>query len=520
MTLDIDLPRSRAVLLGVSFFPRDSERLPALPSVRNNLRDLSRLLADPEVMGFDSRHIVVVDDRPSSEMLSRLAEVAVDAEDTLVVYYAGHGLIGGTQLYLTGSDSSERMIEFDGMPFERLRKALNASPARKRILILDCCYSGRAAELMGTTKAMLQANIEDIEGAYVLASSGGTEAAVAPEGARHTAFTGELVRILEHGIEGAAATLRLSEMYRELLLSLRRNPKLPEPQQSASKTVGEMGFAHNRAFVPKATEAAPDRAPRPPPAAAEELGQWHGDLVDRLEQQAQIIEALQRRVAQHSPAQAGSFAHSEAAQGVAEDQAALVRQSSDHPDREMKTYFDLLEKQQTRIAELERALTRLQRPPPVPPRRSGETKDPSKSPLRMRFGLSLAEFAHALVGFSKPDFPPPRKPASRTPEEIRPDTTATRCIGLGAQVAIIGVAFFVQAAFIGVMMQIAPQGPITTSVAEDMALISGFCGGAGLLCWSWLLWRYHKSHPLFCSIALPHFTSMQAVGFVSALLYI
>lgn len=505
MTVDIDLPRSRAVLLGVSFFPRDPERLPALPAVRNNLRDLARLLADPDVMGLDSRHIVVVDDRPSTEMLSRLADVASDAEDTLVVYYAGHGLIGGTQLYLTGTDSSERTIEFDGMPFDRLRKALNASPARKKVLILDCCYSGRAAELMGTTKAMLQASIDDIQGAYVLASSGATEAAVAPEGARHTAFTGELVRILEHGVPGTAATLKLPEIYRELFVILRRNPKLPEPQQSASKTVGEMDFVYNRAFAAERSQAAPEKAPEPPRAATEEHEQWRDKLFAQLEQQARMIETLQQQVAQRSPAQAEKLAHTEAAEGLAEDQTAFAREVTDDPDAKIKPYADLLEKQQERIAELERALVEVQRQPP----RTGDTEGASKGSFWGAFGFSLARLAHALG----PRPVSPRLPMSALLQAVRElgsESAATRQLSLTTRVMILAAALASQAAFGALIVETNPG-------ADDLRLvISVAWGGAALLCWVWLWQRYHKSHPWFCLTALVFLTGLQtAVALVS-----
>jgi hypothetical protein len=459
MSLDIDLLRSRAVLLGVSFFPRDPERLPALPAVRSNLRDLARLLADPNVIGLDSRHIVVVDDRPSTEMLSRLAEVAADAEDTIVVYYAGHGLIGGTQLYLTGTDSSERTIEFDGMPFDRLRKALNGSPARKKILILDCCYSGRAAELMGTTKAMLQANIDDIEGAYVLASSGATQASVAPEGARHTAFTGELVRILEDGIGSAGPTLRLPEIYRELFVTLRRDPKLPEPQQSASRTVGEMGFARNRAFGRKAAQAAPERAPEPQPAGAKEPEHWRDGLVERIEQQARMIEALQQQVAQRSPAQAEKLAHTEAAEGLAEDQTGYRHEGSDGPDTRIKAYTELLDTQQERITELERALAELQ----------GASPDIAAPPAATRPMSRQAEFLTLLVALAS------------------------------------------QAAFLAIINAMYPHGPPSGGDAEGMFAISVLWGGAAFLSWRWLWRRYPISHRWFWWIALPCFVALQPV---------
>jgi uncharacterized caspase-like protein len=502
VSLDIDPARSRAVLLGVSFFPRDPDRLPALPAVRNNLRDLARLLADPKVIGLDSRHIVVVDDRPSTEMLSRLAEVAADAEDAIIVYYAGHGLIGGTQLYLTGTDSSDRMIEFDGMPIDRLRRALMASPARKRVLILDCCYSGRAAELMGTTRAMLQASIDDIQGAYVLASSGATEASVAPDGARHTAFTGELLRILEEGIESAGPTLKLPEIYRELFVTLRRNPKLPEPQHSASKTVGEMAFVRNRAFLAAASQAVPERADEPALARAEEPEPWRQELIERIEQQARMIETLQQQVAERSPAQAEKLAHTEAAEGLAEDQTAYRHGGTGDSDAKIKAYAELLDSQQERIAELERALAEPQRPPPLSSPHSDGAAEPS---FWEDFRLRFPRLALALSGTQKPRVPPPESVPVQPSPALVPGPTSTRRLGVGTQAIILVAALVSQAMFIAVLEIYYRNRGIAIMV----------WGGATLLCGAWLWQRYHKNHFWFCLAALLFLPGFWVVVFFS-----
>ncbi len=409
MSLDVDPSRSRAVLLGVSFFPRDPERLPPLPAVRNNLRDLERALADPSILGLEPRHVAVVDDRPSSEMLSKLVEVADQAEDTLIVYYAGHGVPGSTSLYLTGTDSSERTIEFDGMPFDRLRRALNTSPARKKVLILDCCYSGRAIDVMGTADAMLQAGIEDLEGTYTLASSGATEASAAPAGERCTAFTGELLRVLHEGIADAPQTLQLNEIFRALRLALGRHPKYPAPRQAAKGTAGDIDFVHNRAWRPQTM------APEPGPAraggsAGGSTSDWQKELAQRLDRQAQLIEALQSQLRERSAAEAEKLAHTSAAEGLAEDRAAFenVRAADDGRSDRNETYSEMVQMQKARIAELEAALADLRRPPPPP---SSDAFDadpkPSKQPtlglsVGERIGYALAAFLAGLFRFQRP----------------------------------------------------------------------------------------------------------------------
>lgn len=243
---NIDPDHSWAILIGVSQFPEDPEHLPPLPAVSNNLDGLFSALVAPDIIGLRPEHVVRILDQRGSVIATKLVDEADKAEDTLIVYYAGHGLVGGTTLYLVAADTTERRVEFNGIDFAKFREAIMRSPARRKVLILDCCYSGRAAELMGPNRSLMQAQIEDVAGTYVLASSAGNLPSVAPLSAKYTAFTGELLELLNRGIDNQQSTITLRELYQHLRLAIRKRTGLPEPQQAHSALVGELIFARNR----------------------------------------------------------------------------------------------------------------------------------------------------------------------------------------------------------------------------------------------------------------------------------
>src|SRR6266478_354751 len=86
-----------------------------------------------------------------------------------------------------------------------------------KILILDCCFSGRAIQFaMGTEDDLLRSNLSDIEGTYVLTSTRANQLAVAPIGKKYTAFTGELLRALKRGINNGKEEISLRELYEHL----------------------------------------------------------------------------------------------------------------------------------------------------------------------------------------------------------------------------------------------------------------------------------------------------------------
>lgn len=99
-----DPKRSQAVLVGVHHY----SGLENLPAVAANLEGLRRALTDPAVWGLPREACTVIP-QPGSvgEVLDAVREKARLAEDTLVVYYAGHGLTDPftDELYLGLPDS-------------------------------------------------------------------------------------------------------------------------------------------------------------------------------------------------------------------------------------------------------------------------------------------------------------------------------------------------------------------------------------------------------------------------------
>jgi hypothetical protein len=61
------------------------------------------------------------------------------------VYFVGHGLVAGRRhdLYLGLPDSEWAEPEFNSLEYDKLRSAVLDSAAATKIIILDCCFSGR-----------------------------------------------------------------------------------------------------------------------------------------------------------------------------------------------------------------------------------------------------------------------------------------------------------------------------------------------------------------------------------------
>lgn len=144
-----------------------------------------------------STKIVVSDDSTSAisrkELKDNVIELFKDSSDIALFYFSGHGYIESTGGYLIASDSEHGD---DGFPMNELLQIANDSPARNKIIILDCCHAG----IMGNTsrnedKAVLK------EGITILTASGSEQYAMETNG------TGIFTNLFVDAMNGSAANL-------------------------------------------------------------------------------------------------------------------------------------------------------------------------------------------------------------------------------------------------------------------------------------------------------------------------
>jgi tetratricopeptide (TPR) repeat protein len=207
--------------------------------------------------GLPEQHCTVVPDPDdASAMLDPVHIAAREATDTLFVYYAGHGLrdADSADLYLALTGSREN-TGYTAVAYEHLRAAIRSSRARRRVIVLDCCFSGRAARTLAGNGDALAVQAA-VDGAYVLTASPRDRVALAPEGELHTAFTGELLHLMRVGVTGGPELIDLDTIYRVLDERLRAKNR-PKPQRSQENDIGRLPLVRNRARADDRSPAGP-----------------------------------------------------------------------------------------------------------------------------------------------------------------------------------------------------------------------------------------------------------------------
>ncbi|MGD3111562.1 caspase family protein [Streptomyces sp. YGL11-2] len=265
MTRLPDPDRSRAILIGTGAHA-DESGLPGLPAIGANLAHLWRVLTDPATGSLPPEHCVTVaDPATASEVGSLLARVAQEATDLLFVYYVGHGLVDDRgRLHLALSHTDTANIRWTALPFETLREELLDSPAAIRVLVLDCCFSGRATEAMTSGHSTVAGQI-DVAGTYTLASTSANAVAYAPQGTTHTAFTGALLAALQGPV-----ALNLNDLFEEVRRDLAVRG-MPRPQRRVINNAGDLVLVRRHDSVTSrpdpAIESSPAESTDPDPAA-------------------------------------------------------------------------------------------------------------------------------------------------------------------------------------------------------------------------------------------------------------
>lgn len=239
--------RSRAVLIGASRYAHGD--FPDLPGVLGNLTGLAAFLTSPRGWNLRPEHCSVIGDPEGPDAVMRgLGAAAGEAEDTLLVYFAGHGRLDrtadgtGEGLCWALGGSSANDVYVTGVAYRQVRRLLTDSNVRRVVVVVDCCYSGWAGELL---PAVPDDGDYAITGVYVLTACAANDLAMAPPGAERTAFTGTLLRVLENGVPEGPDLLDLGTVVDRLRAELPAG--YPRPQCVATNTVMRLAFARNPA---------------------------------------------------------------------------------------------------------------------------------------------------------------------------------------------------------------------------------------------------------------------------------
>jgi formylglycine-generating enzyme required for sulfatase activity len=203
--------RRIALLIGVSQYGAGYE---PLPGSLKDVEEMGRVLAHPEMGGFEVQPLLLNPDRFSMETAIESFFKNSTKNDTLLLYFSGHGAKDQSGKYFyfgtptTCKDDRGQLVESSALPASRVHHFMSRDKCKSRrvVIVLDCCSSGAfdpewASKGEGDSFAReLQA-----EGRVVLASCSPIEASYQAKGDAATAPQSLYTQYFLEGIETGAA---------------------------------------------------------------------------------------------------------------------------------------------------------------------------------------------------------------------------------------------------------------------------------------------------------------------------
>jgi hypothetical protein len=202
------VPAGRRALVVATYDYADTG-LSRLAAPAHDAESFASVLQDPAIAGFDVTMLV---DQPHHVVGEAIADfyAAARRDDLTLLYFSGHGVKDDEgRLYLAMSNTRRGALMFTAISAAQLNDAMDASPSRRKVLILDCCYSG-AFPAGRTAKA--DPGVHTLErfqgkGRAVLTASDSTQYAFEGDDLRGSGTSSVFTRHLVEAISSGAADL-------------------------------------------------------------------------------------------------------------------------------------------------------------------------------------------------------------------------------------------------------------------------------------------------------------------------
>lgn len=192
-----------ALLIGVS------EYLPglnSLPAAEKDIREMQRVLEHHDIGGFDNVQSLI---NPSSHNMRIAIETLFSTctrDDLVLLYFSGHGITDdNNKFYFASCDTQKNahgLIRSTAVSAGAVHDFMEDSRSKRKVVILDCCYSGAFAKGMTAKNLMDVVDIQKQlggEGRAVLTSSTSTQYSFEQKGSDLSVYTHYLIEGLETG---------------------------------------------------------------------------------------------------------------------------------------------------------------------------------------------------------------------------------------------------------------------------------------------------------------------------------
>lgn len=228
------MENAHAVIIGIANY----HNITPLPkTVLKDARDMYDLLIHPSYCGYLSDNVQLLSDDSEPATLAALNQALInlaqqsDEDSTIFIYLSGHGgriesgqYAGEYLLPIDVDMTSEAAFAQTAISGTHLTHLLQRIPARKVLVIFDCCHSGGVGQPKDGTAPILKTGLPEHyyerlaqgRGRAIIASSRHDEYSYILPGAVNSLFTQHLLAGLQGGIASEDGLIRLFNLFEYL----------------------------------------------------------------------------------------------------------------------------------------------------------------------------------------------------------------------------------------------------------------------------------------------------------------
>lgn len=223
------LENAHALIVGIANYKKIN---PLPETVLKDAQDIYHLLVSPQHCGYVSDNVQLLLDSQATqdamqEALSQLAQRS-NAESSVLLYISSHGgqvefgpHAGEYLLPVDADCTSGSSLAQTAISGTKFTEALRAIPARKLVVIFDCCHAGGIGQPKDANAPVLKGGLSDSyydrlkqgTGRAILASSRSTESSYVLPEASNSLFTQHLLAGLQGGIASDDGLIRIFDLF-------------------------------------------------------------------------------------------------------------------------------------------------------------------------------------------------------------------------------------------------------------------------------------------------------------------
>jgi hypothetical protein len=226
------MDRSYALVIGIANYEQIN-KLP--PTVLKDAQDIHGLLVDPDHCGYPPDNVELLLDSQATQSALRqsLADIAdcSDEDSIIFIYISSHGgrvesgpRAGEYLLPVDADYTSSKSLAQTAISGDEFTEALRAIPARKVMVVFDCCHAGGIGQPKDAAVFTLKTGFSESyydalkqgRGRVILASSRSTEYSYVLPGADNSLFTQHLLAGLRGGIPSEDGLIRIFDLFEYL----------------------------------------------------------------------------------------------------------------------------------------------------------------------------------------------------------------------------------------------------------------------------------------------------------------